>query len=149
MINKHATDIEIQEYVFQKVHCDVDTAEHIDACAYCTKKAMQYSMLFKEIEEQEKPAFDFELADLVTDHIQQVQRMPSHDRPFYWLIIFTTVVFGCIIFYFFGVNILNLFRGINSMLTVLIITTIASILLFLLIDMNRKYHKQLSALNYY
>lgn len=149
MINKHLSDADIQQYVFQNESCDPDIINHIDTCTACKMKAAEYNLLFLQVQQHEKPAFDFDLADLVINQIPKNQFKPSYERPLYYFIIFIAVVLGSIIFYLFGESLLILFQGITTILAGLIITTVTSLLVFLCIDMYRKYQRQMSALNYY
>jgi hypothetical protein len=149
MTNKHLNNDEIQQYVLQKAECDVDIMEHIQHCTICKMKAAQYNLLFEGIKQQEKPVFDFNLADLVIDQLPKAQHKVSYERSFSYFIIFIAVVLGCIVFYLFGNNLLSLFRGITPILVGLIITTVTSFLVFLCIDMYRKYQTRMDALNFY
>lgn len=149
MTDKHLNDAEIQQYILQKSNCDVDIIEHIQHCANCKIKAEQYNLLFEGIKHQEKPVFDFNLAGLVIEQLPKAQHKASYEKSFSYFIIFITIFFSCIAFYLFGNNLLNLFIGITSVLIGLIITTFTSLLVFLCIDMYRKYQTQMKALNLY
>lgn len=149
MTSKHLNDAEIQQYVLQKTNCDVDIIEHIRHCTNCKIKAGQYKLLFDGIKEQEKPIFDFNLAELVMEQLPKHQQKLSNEKSFFNFIVFIAIFFVCIIFYFFGNNLLNLFWVITPILTGLIITTVTSLLVFLCIDMYKKYQTQMHALNSY
>jgi hypothetical protein len=149
MTNKHLNDAEIQQYVLQKTNCGVDIIEHIQHCRNCKIKAEQYTLLFEGIKQQEKPVFDFNLADLVLEQLPQSQHKGSYKKSFSYFIISISIFFVCDFFYLFGNNLLNLFWGIAPILIGLIITTVTSLLVFLCIDMYRKYQTQMKALNFY
>jgi hypothetical protein len=149
MINKHLNDDEIQQYVLQKADCDVDILNHIKSCETCKIKAEQYNLLFERIKQQEKPAFDFNIADLVIPQLPKSRYKISSDKLFFYLIIFTCVFFLCIIFYFFSDSLLSLFKGITPILVALIITTVICLFVILCIDMYRKYKAQMKTLNFY
>lgn len=149
MINNHANDEEIQQYVLQKAGCAINMITHIGNCAICKAKATQYSLLFEEIKKQEKPVFDFNLADLVIDQLPKAKHKASYERSFPYIIISIPVVFGSVVFYFFGNNLLSLFRSVTPILAGLIITTVAWLLIFLCLDMYRKYQAKMEALNFY
>lgn len=149
MTNKHLNDAEIQQYVLQKANCDIDNTEHIQHCTNCKIKAEQYSLLFEGIKHQEKPVFDFNLTDLVIAKLPKAQHKVSSGKSFSYFFIFIATFFVCIVFYLFGNNLLNLFRGLAPILFGLIITTVTCLLIILCIDMYRKYQTQMKALNFY
>jgi hypothetical protein len=149
MINKHLNDDEIQQYVLQKAECDVDIVKHIASCETCKIKAEQYNLLFQGIKQQEKPVFDFSIADLVIGQLPKSSHKVSNDKLFSYFIIFIAVFFLSIIFYFFRDSLVNLFKGITPILFALVITTVSCLFVILFIDMYRKYQAQMKALNFY
>ena len=149
MTNNHANDEELQQYVLQKAECAIDVITHIGSCALCKAKAKHYSLLFEEINQQEKPIFDFNLADLVIDQLPKAKRKTSYERSFFYIIISIPFVFGSVVFFLFETNLLSLFRSVTPILVGLIITTVAWLLIFLCIDMYRKYQAKMEALNFY
>jgi len=149
MINKHVNDDEIQQYVLQKADCDIDIIKHIRSCETCKIKAEQYNLLFEAIKQQEKPAFDFNIADLVIEQLPKSRYKVSTDKLFSYFIIFISIFSLSIIFYFFRDSLLSLFKGISPILVALIITTVTCLFVILFIDMYRKYQAQMKALNFY
>jgi hypothetical protein len=149
MINKHVNDDEIQQYVLQKADCDIDIIKHIQSCETCKIKAEQYNLLFEAIKQQEKPAFDFNIADLVIEQLPKSRYKVSTDKLFSYFIIFISIIFLSIIFYFFRDSLLSLFKGITPILVALIITTVTCLFVILFIDMYRKYQARMKALNFY
>ena len=147
MINKHPDDDGIQQYVLQKAACDIDLVKHIESCATCKIKAEQYNLLFEGIKQQEKPAFDFNLADLVVAQLPKARHKVATGKLFSYFIIFISVFSLCMIFYFFRNTLLNLFKGITPILAALVITTVLCLFVILFIDMYRKYQTQMKILN--
>ncbi len=145
----HLTDDEIQQYVLEKANCADEVIEHIGSCLNCKEKAAQYRLLFEGIKQQEKPVFDFNLADLVLDQLPKTQTKPSSEKWFSFLIIFISTLFVGAIGYLFGKNLVSIFAGISSALIGLIIITVAALFIFLFVDMNRKYQAKMKALNFY
>jgi len=149
MTNKHLNDDEIQQYVLQKTECDVDIVKHVESCETCKIKAKQYDLLFEGINQQEKPGFDFNIADLVIAKLPQSRYWFSTDTLFFYFIIFICVFFLSIFSYFFRDGLLSLFKGVTPILVALIITTVTCLFIFLCIDMYKKYQAQMKALNFY
>ena len=149
MKNKHPNDTEIQQYVLEKENCDIDIVKHMEHCTNCAAKAAQYTLMFDKIEQQEKPIFNFNLADLVVEQLYKPQPKVANEKWFFYFIIFTLLFSVCAIFYLFGNNLQNLLLRTKPLLTGLIITTVTILLVFLCIDMYRKYQAQMNALNFY
>ena len=149
MTNEHLIDAEIQQYVLEKSNCDIDIIEHMQHCTNCAAKAAQYILMFDEIKQQEKPIFNFNLADLVVEQLPKPQPKVANEKWVFYLIIFILIFSVCTIFYLFGNNLQNLLLGTKPLLTGLIITTVTILLVFLCIDMYKKYQAQMNALNFY
>lgn len=148
MINKHLNDNEIQQYVLQKATCNADIVKHIEHCATCEIKAKQYSLLFEGIKQQEQPAFNFNIADLVIAQLPQPEEKVSTDKLFFYWIIFICVVFLSIVSYLFKDTLFGFFKGITLIVAALTITTVTCLFVILCIDMYRKYQAQMKALNF-
>jgi len=144
----HLTDEQIQQYVLEKATCTDEIIEHIQACTHCKERVEEYNLLFRSIQQQEKPVFDFDLADLVLQQLPKPQSQPFSEMWSSLLIIFISTLFCCVIGYLFGKNLVILFGGISPVFMGLIITTVISIFVFLYIDMNKSYHAKMKALNF-
>lgn len=144
----HLTDNQIQQYVLEKANCTDEIIEHTEACSHCKERAEEYKLLFRGIQQQEKPVFDFDLADLVLQQLPKSQTNPFSEMWTSLLIIFISTLFFCVIGYLFGKNFVILFGGISPVFMGLIITTVISIFVFLYIDMNKSYHAKMKALNF-
>ena len=73
MITKHLSDFDIQQWVLDKSNCDANIIEHIQECEHCKMKVETYQLLFSEIKEQPKPAFDFNLSEIILPQISPAQ----------------------------------------------------------------------------
>lgn len=149
MINEHLNDEEIQQYVFQKTECNVDILDHIESCETCKIKAVQYNLLFEGIKQQDKPAFDFDIADLVVEQLPKPRQKVSNDTSFWYLIILISIFSLSIIFYVLRHSLSDLFKGITLILVALVITTALCLFVILFIDMYRNYQTKMKTLNFY
>jgi len=149
MTNKHVNEIDIQQYVLLRDHCDENIIEHIEYCEHCKLKAAQYKFLFEAINQQEKPAFDFNLAALVMKQIPQPKTAASAENSFIYFIALMVIVLVVVSGYLLRNIFISSFPGITPMLTYLIITAVVSLLIFQGFDMYRKYQQQMKALNFY
>lgn len=148
MKDNHLTDIDIQTFVLQKANCDLAIIEHIAHCDDCKIKAEQYKTLFEGIKQQEKPAFDFNVADLVMSQLPQHQSKRLFENAFIYTTTFAAIIVMGIVFYFLRDNLLSMFTAITPILIYLIITTVMTLSVFLCIDMYTKFQKQMNALNF-
>lgn len=147
MTNKHPNDIEIQQFVLNEKDCDPGTPEHIRSCEHCNVKAEEYKLLIKEIENQETPAFDFDLADLVMEQLPAPKPKVLPDKLFWRFITVVTVLPILTVFFVSGNTLLGLLGNVAPLIVALIVITVLGILAFLSIDMYRKYQARIKALN--
>lgn len=148
MKNKHLTDIDIQTFALQKANCDMSIIEHITICDECKMKAEQYNMLFEEIEQQEKPTFDFDLSDLMMDQLPQPKPKRLFENALIYGAAFTAFIVMSMVFYFLKDNLLGMVTTITPIFIYLIIITALGLSLFLCIDMYTKFNKRMNALNF-
>jgi hypothetical protein len=78
MSSYHPTDNELQQYALEGTLAGADIADHAQGCAACSAKLANYRLLGRQMYTLQKPAFDFNLADLV---LQQLPA-PKAEFPF-------------------------------------------------------------------
>lgn len=149
MIKEHLNEEEIQQYILHKEKCDAEMIKHLQDCETCKINAAHYHLLFIAIQQQEKAAFDFDLADVVIEQLPQSRYKTSNDTLFSFFIIFISVFFVFILFISFKNSLLNFFKGIASISVALMITSILCLFIILLIDMYRKYQTRINSLDFY
>jgi dolichol kinase len=107
-----------------------------------------YQLLFSEIKQQPKPAFDFDLRALVLPQLPSSTPRLSTDR----FVAGFLVVFLCgcvgIPVYIFRQNFLYLFSGLSTFFIWAILCSALLILLFKALNMYKKYQKQMHFLNF-
>ena len=148
MKSNHLDEYKIQEFVLLNTNCDVEIIEHILHCDTCKIKVDQYKMLLEGIRQQEKPSFEFDLADLVMKQLPQPKPISSVDNAFIYFTSLLVILLGAAAFYFFRIYLSSSLPNIAPMLNYLIFTTLMSLFVFLCIDMFMKYQKQIKVLNY-
>ena len=147
MIARHLSENELQQYVSEPLLCDELIAGHIESCRDCKEKVETYRILFSGIKQQEKPAFGFNLADLVMSQIE-----PAKPR-FSWEIfaVYLFVCIGIVAILFSGIQFSKYLSGSFTGTSTLFLYLFAAItlvtLLFQGFEMFRKYQKQMDALN--
>lgn len=149
MINKHCSDSEIQAFVLQKNDCSAAIQEHMALCTDCAAKAQQYILLAEAIEAQPQPVFNFDVAAAVMAKLPAPQQKTAGEKLLIYAVIAICILIAGIIVYLFRNIFASMFNAINTMLYALVFTTVASLFVFLCIDMYRKYKAQMRALNLY
>lgn len=140
----HATDNQIQDYSLNALE-DTTAAAHIKGCASCLEKARQYLALFEAIHEQEIPAFDFHLTELVMGQLPVKQ---STERYVIGFIIAVAVALLTVLGFFIQRYFPNLLDGLTPILLCLIVLAGLVISAFLAADMYKKHTQKMNALNF-
>jgi hypothetical protein len=146
MRKEHLSDIEIQQYVFQKEDCDSELVSHIHSCKICRSRAGQYTFLFEEVRQQEKPVFDFDLAGIVMEQLPQPEVVPEKTASRF--LAFSVIFSVFALLYFGGNQLLNLFTTTKPLSIGLIIVSVLGLFGFLAADMYRQYQTKIKALNF-
>lgn len=144
----HLTDEEIQEYVLDSSTSNHAIIEHASSCEECKTRITDYQLLFAGIKQQPKPAFDFNLADLV------VAQLPSHgpkavsDNYFVYIVVLAAIILGGLVLYYFRNYIVSLFTGIVPLFIYLTLTTVITLSIILSLDMYKTYQRKMRSLNF-
>ena len=148
MVIKHLTDDEVQQYVVDRQHCEVKIVEHIHFCEVCRAKVEVYQLMIKEIKQQPQPAFDFDLAKMVMQQLPQAKKKISNDKLLVWLFVSIGIIFIGGALYFFQ-SYFELFEGLKTIFIYLIAITAVTVLVYLFIDMYKKYRHGMKVLDLY
>jgi hypothetical protein len=157
MIDKHLADADIQEFVLDKANCSLDVVAHIHQCAQCQAKAETYKLLFSEIKEQSKPAFDFDLSAAVLKQMtNEKSKFSLNSLPGYLVILsilaaigIPSYVYKLKIIHFYKTYILGVVSGVSSLVMYLMAITFLIFVIFQCIEMYKKYQRKIDDLNFY
>jgi len=145
MTTSHLSEQEIQQYVLDRKNTGSDISAHIHDCERCQAKATAYRMLFKELKEIPKPAFDFDLSELVLD------QLPVRKPLFPWM----ATVAACLAVFLVSFAIIcftnylsAVVRGLSVQLLYFIIIPAVSILTIQGLSLFKVHKKQMSAINF-
>lgn len=144
----HLSEDEIQQYALNASGSEADIIEHVETCKTCKTRLANYRSLFAAIQEQPRPAFEFDVAGHVLSQLQgKTKGSTKMDWPLYLVI---SVVFSLI-----GVPLYWLRKDIAIMLAGMLPITIGLvtisgilILMFQCIDLFKKYKRRSDALNF-
>jgi hypothetical protein len=148
MTDKHLSEDAIQQYVLDKPGCEPGITGHVEACEHCRTSVATYESLFSGVRQQSKPEFDFDLSGLVL--AQLPRRKPRFAPGIVLAPLLALTICGAagVPLYLFRKDLSWLFAGVLPMAMYLILITAVTFLAFQLMEMVRKYRKQMKALNY-
>lgn len=148
MNHTHPTEMEIQEYALDKTGCSAAVTEHIESCMLCLEEVSHYRLLFSEIKQEPRPAFDFDLSAMIIPQVSLPSAQLSADRFIAgFLVIFICCCIGIPV-YIFHQYILNMFSGISSFFIYSMIGSVTVIMIIKTVDMYKKYQEQMRLLNF-
>ena len=148
MVTKHLTDDEVQLYVLDRHTCEKRIAEHIHFCEECRAKAEVYQLMITGIKQQPRPAFDFNLSELVLPQLPSSGEKTT-DRLLLWILICIGFGFMGTALYYFEGSLIFLFKGIAAIFIYLIIISAATVFTWVFIDMYKKYDREMKLLDSY
>ena len=148
MVIKHLTDDEVQQFVVDRQNCEVKIVGHIHSCEVCRIKVEVYQVLIKGIKQQPQPAFDFDLSKMVLQQLPSPKTTIANDKALVLIFGFMGIAFLGGAIYLFQ-SYFDLFEGIKTIFIYLIVITAITVLIYLLIDMYKKYQKEMKVLDLY
>jgi len=148
MVIKHLTDDEVQQFVVDKQHCEVKIVEHIHSCEMCRAKVEVYQLMIKGIKQQPQPAFDFELSEMVLQQLPSPRTTIANDKTLILVFGFMGIAFLGGVIYLFQ-SYFDLFEGLKTIFIYLIAITAVTVLVYLFIDMYKKYRQGMKVLDLY
>ena len=148
MVTKHLTDEEVQQYVVDRQHCEMKIVEHIHICGECKLKAEIYQSLVTGIKQQPQPTFSFDLSKMVLQQLPSPKTTIANDKALIWIFGLMGIAFLGGAIYVFQ-RYFDLFEGIKTIFIYLIVITAITVLVYLLIDMYKKYQKEMKVLDLY
>jgi len=148
MTKKHLSEAEMQQFALGIGNHNAPIIDHIQSCETCRVKTDNYKLIFTEIKVQPKPVFDFNLTDLVMNQLPQPKQIASFENVVLYITAVVSIQVSGFAIYFFRSFLTNAVTGITPIVSYLIITTLASLLIFLGIDMFANYNRRMKILNF-
>ena len=146
---RHLSDTEIQQYVLDQSNCERPNIEHIASCDDCNTKADNYQLLFSGIQQQTKPAFNFNLSELLLAQLAAPKKVFTWEIFMVYLLVVTILATMAISYYFFEGYFSALFTGFSTMAFYLAALAAVAILIFQSREIYKKYEQQMGTLNSY
>jgi hypothetical protein len=148
MRTSHLSEDAIQQYILDATGCEADIIEHLGSCEICKAKLANYQSLFAAMQEQPRPAFEFDLAGLILSQLpEETNKLTRMDWPLYLLV---SVVFSLIgiPLYLLRKDIAIMLSGVMPFAISLIVISTMPVFLFQSIELFKKYKKRSAALNF-
>lgn len=139
----HATDMEIQTYVFDRSNCDTTMIAHINSCDYCKNNATAYDLFSEKIKMTKAPTLAIDISKILesipreTVQIKPVKNLHLH------IILFAIIASISVFLWVFNSSV-NI--PINS-IHVLISSAVFFVFIWCL-DSYKSYQKKMKHLNF-
>jgi uncharacterized integral membrane protein len=148
MNTKHLPDEVLQLYALDPSRCEPGASIHLKYCSACKVQLETYQFLLKKIAEEEVPAFDFNLAELVLASLPAPKPRRIAENAFTMVASFMIIIFVGLAIYQFRNYARLLFSYTRPMILYLTLTSVAGLMIFLCIDMFRQYQQKMKSLDY-
>ena len=145
----HPSEAELQQFALERSDSEVSVVEHISSCEQCKATVTIYQQLVLSIGQQEKPSFDFNLAQLVLNQIPSPKKSYSRDNSIFYTIAFVVTVLSGIICYWFSGFFAGLLLSFGSLFMYLLAATAMAILIFQGLDIYKRYQHKIKVLDFY
>jgi hypothetical protein len=144
MKNRHLSENEIQLYITEGSIISEDLLTHLESCSACQTEISVYKSIFTEVKKQERPAFEFDLSELVMEQIPTMKPKVSW-APY--LAISLTIIFFSISFAAFSSYLLHVFRSLPLTLFIIIVTSSILILWFQSTEAIKIHQQKIKSIN--
>ncbi|MFT3823840.1 MAG: hypothetical protein QM731_07960 [Chitinophagaceae bacterium] len=148
MRTEHLTDEAIQQYVLDKEHCEPQIIMHMQQCVQCQAAAANYQTMFAALHEMPAPVFDFDLAAEVMLQLPPAKPGFSWGMFLIYLMTASFVVAAGVLSFIFKEYLKSFFSGMQSILVVLGGITVIALVIFQVMDLYKKYKRQINALDF-
>lgn len=147
-MDRHPNEAQLQEFASGRSELEQSIMEHIANCKQCQEEVLGYQMMFLAIEKQEKPAFGFDVTQMVLSQMPKQKASKSFDGRFVFLI--ALFVFGItgLGAYLFAPSLSALFTGVSNLAFYLITITALMILVFQSIDLLKNYQRKINTIDF-
>jgi len=144
----HLSETEIQQYAIRGENPAPAIAEHIEVCETCKARLANYRLVAAGIEQQPKPVLDFDAVNLVLAQLPKSKGSLSWNRFFMYSMVCLVSASIVMPVYLFRKLFINMADGISTLFLYAISAAAIIILLYKVIELYKKYQKQIHALDF-
>jgi len=148
MIGEHPSQEELQQFALNDWECSKETATHITQCKSCREEVAVYQLIFSEIKHQPKPAFDFDVADIVMPQIP-ASKSPTKKSFTPNFITVAICCIGAVPLYIFRKNIFFMFSSISSLFIYVSLVCTVTVVAYNIVKMYKRYQQKIQSINFY
>ena len=163
----HPSDMELQQYVLDKIVCPADVLAHVDGCADCQAAIAVYGLLFGALEQQPRAEFNFDAAALVMGAVEAAEagraeagRAPKAEgrqrsggmgrqRSDGLAMAAIIAIVGGVPAWLFRKNAFYVFTGVSAVFLYLMVGAALMFVVLRIVAMYRKYQRRMQALQFY
>jgi hypothetical protein len=149
MNTKHLSEEVLQLYVMDPLQCDAGVSEHLKFCRNCKADLEAYQYLFKNIAEQDAPAFESNFSEQVLSSLPATQPRLIFKNAEIILITIIAIIFMSTVIYLFRDYALELFMPARPIILYVTVTSVLCLLGFLCMDMYQQYQQKLKSLDFF
>jgi hypothetical protein len=147
-MREHPSETELQEFALGEMKNEAKIDAHIQLCDECKSAIATYRLLFATIGEQEKPAFDFNISELVLQKIKSQKKDHSMDSLIFYIGFAVLALLGGA-GYWYREFLSGLLIGFGSLFMYLLVATAIIILTFQCVDIYKRYQYKIKSLDFY
>jgi len=148
MKTMHLSDSDIQRFTFDLSKCDSEIIKHVHTCDVCKKRVESYQSISKSIQDQPTPVLEFNLTEMVLDHLPSSHEKPTAINYLIYSLIMACLGVVCFVLYSFKDALIDLFSYTSTIVNYFIMSVAILVLIDLGLDMYRSFNKKLDLLNY-
>ncbi|MFL9484261.1 anti-sigma factor family protein [Chitinophagaceae bacterium LWZ2-11] len=149
MRTNHLNEEELQAYALDPEQTALEFRSHIQDCKTCARHAEAYRAMFDALKTQQRPVFKFDLSGAVLKQLPEKRT----ERVKKGLLLYgcALAAFGILglLSFCFRQHILYWFEGVSEPGLLIIVSTAVVIGWFQIKELYRKYHRQLTELDFY
>lgn len=139
MTSRHLSENEIQLHITENLKLSQDHVEHLQSCAICRNELNEYLVIFAKVKDSIRPAFEFDLADMV------IKKIPTVKPKFPWLaslVVLSVTLFFMITFINFSSYLIQILKTLPTTYFFIIVISSLLVLLFQGFDAVKKYREK-------
>jgi len=141
---RHLSENEIQLHVTEDSKLSEELLTHLESCLVCQAELNAYKIIFTDFKKLKRPAFDFDLSDLVLDKISVIR--PKFPWATYFAVLLGIILL-VISFAAFSNYLIHVFKALPSILSIIIGTSALLIISFQSIEAAKTYREKINSIN--
>jgi hypothetical protein len=148
MKEQHLTEEQLQLYA-SGIEENAAAMAHLSNCEDCRRQLAEYLLLFTELKNAPKPAFEFDVAALVMPLLPVAAPQPVTERYNNYLVPVIAVIAVLVPAFIFRLYFINLIKEVPALFTYPMLIIPVLFIILRCVKMYRAYQHKINALNIY